>query len=96
MSKRHVEQEATSSSSSESPESINSDLERQHLLTDINPSDSNYKSTDIVRSDVSYDEENGTWEEELASKSVLAIISLLLIGRSRSLYLDQPGSDTGI
>lgn len=74
-----------SSASSESSESIDSDPERQLLIpTNTDQKAPNYKST-ITQDDTEPDEEEaGSSEEEPTSKSVLAIISLLLIGTSHS------------
>ena len=73
-----------SSSSSESSESIDFDPERQPLIRNADSKALNYKST-TGHGGVDVDEDEiGDLEEEPSSKSVLAIISLLLIGISRS------------
>lgn len=86
MSETVVERGAihVSSVSSTSSESIDSDPERQPLLTDISPGDSTYKSIGVGASEEYEDEENGSSEEPPTSKSVLAIISLLLVGKGSS------------
>lgn len=86
----HVERNSVLdfSSSSESSESIDSDPERQPLIPpDTDSKAPNYKSTINQNSVESDEEETESSEEEPTSKSVLAIISLLLIGNS---YSDIP------
>lgn len=92
MSEHGGERGATqvSSSSSESSQSIDSDPERLPLLTpDSNPESSSYKSTDIQNGVELASEETGSEEEEPSTKSVLAIISLLLIGISCSKFREE-------
>lgn len=81
------------SSSSESSESIESDPERQFLIpSDTAAKSPNYKSTATQRRLVESEDEGeeiGTSEEEVTSKSVLAIISLLLIGTSPTSFREK-------
>lgn len=75
----------TSSISSTSSASIESDPERLPLLApDINLPASNHKSIEPQNGGESLPQETRQSEEQPSSKSVLAIISLLLIGNLSS------------
>jgi hypothetical protein len=88
------QQLSCSSESSESSESLIS-AERLSLLPpDFDREVSNYKSTAAVTiEEEPYPDENGTIEAERSTKSVIAIISLLLIGRFTPNSLINAGAD---
>ncbi|KAG0645632.1 Vacuolar membrane amino acid uptake transporter fnx2 [Hyphodiscus hymeniophilus] len=82
LAEDHDERSANieSSSSSESSQSIDSDPERLPLINpDIDPKAQDYKSIDGRNDPETEQEESEVSEEEATPKSVLAIISLLLI-----------------
>jgi hypothetical protein len=77
-----------SSESSESSESIQPDLEIQPLLPpDFGTKASGYKSTEGATAEESRSQTEGSAGDEPPSKSVFAVISLLLIGTLNNHFL---------